>query len=100
MNTSSLSVRRRSWRFALVRHLLSRLPLSSIPDDKPYVAGAEALTAALPHCKKLVVLEMLCCGLGDEGARSLAKNLPSYVAVFSGTVVCACLAPTQSSASV
>jgi len=40
-------------------------------------SGAEALTQALPHCKKLAVLEMLCCGLGDEGARSLAKNLPS-----------------------
>jgi hypothetical protein len=49
---------------------------------KPFFTGAEALTQALPHCKKLVVLEMICCGLGDEGARSLAKNLPSCVAVF------------------
>ena len=49
---------------------------------KPFFTGAEALTQALPHCKKLVVLEMLCCGLGDEGARSLAKNLPSCVVVF------------------
>ena len=57
---------------------------------KPRFAGAEALTQALPHCKKLVVLEMLCCGLGDEAARSLAKNLPSCVAVFL-LYVCVCL---------
>jgi hypothetical protein len=40
-------------------------------------SGAEALASALSHCKKLAVLEMLCCGLGDQGAKNLAKNLPS-----------------------
>lgn len=47
------------------------------------------LTQALPHCKKLVVLEMLCCGLGDEGARSLSKNLPTCVAFRERQSFCA-----------
>ena len=39
--------------------------------------GCKQLALALTHCKKLRVLEMLCCGLGDEGAKALAKGLPS-----------------------